>query len=89
MRGNILSCAQTALQLKNHNFAESEKKMEERLQKIISSSGLMSRRAAEKYIEEGRVTVNGTAASLGAKADISRDEILVDGKALSISDKKI
>lgn len=63
--------------------------MEERLQKIISSSGLMSRRAAEKYIEEGRVTVNGMTASLGAKADIARDEILVDGKALSISDKKI
>ena len=63
--------------------------MEERLQKILSSSGLMSRRAAEKYIEEGHVTVNGAVATLGAKADVSRDEILVDGKALRISDKKV
>ena len=63
--------------------------MEERLQKILSSAGLMSRRAAEKYIEEGHVTVNGVVASLGAKADVSRDEILVDGKAPRISEKKI
>lgn len=62
--------------------------MEERLQKIISSSGLMSRRAAEKYIEEGRVTVNGTVAALGTKADISADEILVDGKKLNAKSEK-
>ena len=62
--------------------------MEERLQKIISSSGLMSRRAAEKYIEEGRVTVNGTVAVPGTKADISADEILVDGKKLNAKSEK-
>ena len=62
--------------------------MEERLQKIISSSGLMSRRAAEKTIEEGRVTVNGVTAQLGAKADTDRDTILVDGKALNLHNEK-
>lgn len=62
--------------------------MEERLQKIISSSGLMSRRAAEKYIEEGRVTVNGAVAVLGAKADTDKDVISVDGKALVIKNEK-
>lgn len=62
--------------------------MEERLQKIISSAGLMSRRAAEKYIEEGRVTVNGTVASLGTKADIAGDEIMVDGRKLAVSSQK-
>ena len=62
--------------------------MEERLQKILSSSGLMSRRAAEKYIEEGHVTVNGVVASLGEKADISRDEILVDGRILRVNPEK-
>ena len=37
--------------------------MQERLQKIISASGLMSRRAAEECIKVGRVRVNGVAAT--------------------------
>ena len=49
--------------------------MEERLQKIISARGIVSRRAAEKLIEEGRVSVNGIIATLGQKADISIDKI--------------
>ena len=36
--------------------------MGERLQKLISAAGVASRRAAEVLIQEGRVTVNGTAA---------------------------
>ena len=56
--------------------------MAERLQKLISAAGLMSRRAAEKYIEAGRVKINGRVAALGAKADIDTDEILVDGQPL-------
>lgn len=56
--------------------------MEERLQKLISSCGVASRRAAESWIEAGRVTVNGVTARLGDKADLDRDEILVDGKPL-------
>ena len=39
--------------------------MEQRLQKIIAASGLMSRRAAEELIEAGKVCVNGAVASLG------------------------
>jgi len=62
--------------------------MKERLQKIISSAGLCSRRAAERLITEGRVKVNGAAASLGDSADPDTDEILVNGKRLSISEKK-
>lgn len=54
----------------------------ERLQKIIAASGLMSRRAAEKCISEGRVTVNGTAATLGSSADPYVDDIRLDGRAL-------
>ena len=54
----------------------------ERLQKIISASGLMSRRAAEEAISRGRVTVNGKVISLGDRADAERDEILLDGKAI-------
>ena len=62
--------------------------MTERLQKLISAAGIASRRAAEKLIEEGRVTVNGAAASVGMSADPRRDTILVDGKPLTISDRR-
>jgi 23S rRNA pseudouridine2605 synthase len=56
---------------------------EERLQKIISNAGVASRRAAEQMIREGRVTVNGEIVSeLGAKAELGRDHIKVDGKLL-------
>ena len=56
--------------------------MEQRLQKLIASAGLCSRRTAEAWIEAGRVTVNGAAATLGQAADPERDEIAVDGKPL-------
>jgi len=56
--------------------------MEERLQKLISSCGLTSRRSAEEWISAGRVTVNGILAQVGDKADLERDEILVDGHPL-------
>lgn len=63
--------------------------MAERLQKIISAAGLMSRRAAEECIAAGRVTVNGLTAALGDKADVAADTILVDGRALpSLEEKK-
>lgn len=63
--------------------------MEERLQKIISASGLMSRRKAEEYISAGRVTLNGRTARLGDKADMDNDTILVDGRELPPSGEKI
>ena len=56
--------------------------MNERLQKILSARGVASRRAAEKMIEEGRVTVNGTVAQLGQTADPDVDEIMLDGNPL-------
>ena len=62
--------------------------MKERLQKIISASGLMSRRAAEELIAAGKVSVNGVTAALGDKAEAGVDQILVDGKALpSVGEK--
>jgi 23S rRNA pseudouridine2605 synthase len=57
--------------------------MEERLQKILASAGVASRRKAELIITEGRVTVNGKVVTeLGTKADFERDHIKVDGKLL-------
>jgi pseudouridine synthase len=55
--------------------------VEIRLQKIISAAGIASRRAAEKLIEDGRVTVNGqTVTELGTRADPDRDDIRVDDR---------
>ena len=56
------------------------KAMQERLQKILAASGVASRRKAEEYIRQGRVTVNGMIAELGMQADPETDEILLDGK---------
>ena len=56
--------------------------MTERIQKLISAAGLMSRRAAEEAISAGRVAVNGVMAGLGDKADPELDTITVDGKEL-------
>ena len=61
----------------------------ERLQKIIAARGLCSRRQAEKWIEEGRVRVNGNTAQLGDTADITEDVIEVDGKRLPKAGKKL
>jgi 23S rRNA pseudouridine2605 synthase len=55
----------------------------ERLQKIIASAGIASRRKAEELITSGRVQVNGqTVTQLGTKADPDSDHIRVDGKLL-------
>lgn len=57
----------------------------ERLQKILSQAGIASRRASEKLMLEGRVTVNGTVVSeLGTKADAARDDIRVDGRRVKV-----
>lgn len=63
--------------------------MEERLQKIIAASGLMSRRAAEEMILAGKVRVNGAVAALGDKADALNDRITVDGKGLAPPEEKV
>lgn len=63
--------------------------MEERLQKIIAAAGICSRRAAEEYLKAGRVTVNGSVAALGDKADAQRDTICLDGKSISLPEKTV
>ena len=56
--------------------------MTERLQKILASRGIASRRKAEEMITQGRVSCNGAVAHLGDSADPDIDEILLDGKPL-------
>ena len=52
-----------------------------RINKFLSSLGIASRRAIDKYIEEGRIKVNGVIASTGI--DITEDdEIYIDNKKI-------
>ncbi len=57
--------------------------MEERIQKLLAQAGYGSRRACEEFIVEGRVFVNGKVAALGQKADLAKDKVTIDGKALA------
>lgn len=57
--------------------------MQVRLNKLLSQSGVASRRAADELIRQGRVEVNRQVVSaLGTKADPAHDEITVDGRRL-------
>lgn len=51
----------------------------ERLQKALARLGMASRREAEDWIRGGRLTVNGTVATLGMRVRIS-DQIRLDGR---------
>ena len=63
--------------------------MQARLQKILSTAGVASRRAAETMIVEGRVSVNGrTVLELGTKADPDSDDIRVDGRRIRQTGKR-
>ncbi|MGA1205091.1 MAG: pseudouridine synthase [Opitutales bacterium] len=54
-----------------------------RVQKAIADRGLASRREAERWIEEGRVTVNGEVVDLGARCAPGIDTISVDDNVIS------
>ena len=53
-----------------------------RLNKYLSAHGICSRREADKYIEAGKVTIDGRIAGMGEKVD-GTEEILFDGRAVS------
>ena len=58
-----------------------------RINKYLSKIGYCSRRAADKLIEQGRVTINGEVSEMGTK--ISReDQVYVNGKSVSQLKKK-
>jgi pseudouridine synthase len=60
----------------------------DRLQKILSQAGIASRRASERLIVEGRVSVNGaTVRELGTKADAAGDDIRVDGRRVKLPER--
>ena len=53
-----------------------------RINKFLSEAGFCSRRAADKLVEEGRVTINGAVPEMGTKV-APGDEVAVDGKPVS------
>jgi 23S rRNA pseudouridine2605 synthase len=58
----------------------------ERLQKYLSRAGVASRRAAEEYIQAGRVAVNGqVVTAMGVKVDPGRDVVKVDGRRVKVT----
>jgi 23S rRNA pseudouridine2604 synthase len=66
----------------NNLITHTEKHNELRINKFISEKGLCSRREADKLVEQGRVTINGTIAETGSKVK-SGDEVKLDGRLLS------
>ena len=76
------------LNLPDNEKKQNSEKDQIRLQVYLAHSGVASRRAAEKIIADGRVTVNGNVAvEMGTKVSYG-DEICVDGKKISIEEKK-
>lgn len=57
--------------------------MKGRLQKVLASRGIASRRACEGLIAAGEVTVNGQVATLGVQVDPEHDDIRVRGRSLA------
>ena len=56
-----------------------------RIQKVMAQAGIASRRAAEKMILEGIVSLNGqTVAELGQRMVPGRDHLVVDGKKVRL-----
>jgi 23S rRNA pseudouridine2605 synthase len=62
--------------------------MEEiRINKYLASLGVASRREIDRYIEEGRVSVNGVKINQGVKVT-AKDKILIDGKPVKVEKTK-
>jgi len=58
-----------------------------RIQKALSDAGIVSRRAAERLIEQGRIKVNGRLCEIGQQVDPARDAVMIDEKPVTLSAK--
>jgi 23S rRNA pseudouridine2605 synthase len=64
--------------------------MDMRLQKVLAQAGLTSRREAERWIQAGRISVNGkVVTTLGTRADPTVDRIAVDRKVINRLEPKM
>ena len=59
-----------------------------RINKYLSEAGIVSRRGADKWIEDGRVTINGKPAELGSRVE-QGDEVRVDGKPVKTEEQLV
>lgn len=60
-----------------------------RIQKFLSDTGFCSRRAGEKLVEDGRVTINGVKVTKpGTPVDAGKDVVAVDGKEVKSRQKR-
>ena len=72
----------------DHSFSDDESSLE-RLQKVLASAGIGSRRHCEEYIRDGRVTVDGkTVTELGIKVDAQAQKVCVDGERIKFQKKQ-
>lgn len=59
-----------------------------RIQKALSDQGILSRRKAEEYIAQGRITVDGRPAKIGHPVDVRRNIIAIDGERVYFARRK-
>ncbi|MBO1912205.1 rRNA pseudouridine synthase, partial [Microvirga sp. 3-52] len=59
-----------------------------RINKYLSSAGIVSRRGADKWIEDGRITINGQPAELGSRVN-EGDVVLADGKPVKTEEQLV
>ena len=59
-----------------------------RINKYLAEAGICSRREADRLVESGKVMINGCVAENGSKV-MARDEVIVDGRKIEGSDKKV
>ncbi len=70
-------------------YAVKGKKMSNttRIQKVLSDNGILSRRKAEEYIKQGKITVNGRPAQIGHPVNIRKDIIAIEGERVHFKKK--
>lgn len=59
-----------------------------RINKFLSAAGIVSRRGADKWIEDGRITINGELAELGSRVN-EEDDVRVDGKPVQLETEHV
>lgn len=59
-----------------------------RINKFLSSAGIVSRRGADKWIEAGRITINGQLAELGSRVE-EGDEVRADGEIVKLEEELV
>jgi 23S rRNA pseudouridine2605 synthase len=60
----------------------------ERIQKVLANAGIGSRRSIERWVAEGRITVDGRIAKLGEQL-LGRERVCFDGKPIRLSAAKL